>query len=319
VEEVALGSVLVALCVVEPDRGILGSEAAVVVSAEPTGAESAAFAGAANTQAATAASAILPQTLNRTGRVSHLQVRKEIAFGYQPDAGPAIVRIRPVRARSALLLVAAALAAASCSYRTALRPTPATREHIHARRQSIALGLPWNGSLLRGVRLPGQGLHYFTWDPVRRRSPDRPWRRYGTDRLVRVLLQVIDAYAAAHPDAARVGVGDLSRPHGGDFGIRYGWPGHVSHQNGLDVDVYYPRRDRSERAPTRPDQIDRALAQDLVDRFVRAGAVRVFVGPHTGLTGPPETVQMLAHHDNHLHVRLPNSRNRAGPENAVVR
>ena len=121
---------------------------------------------------------------------------------------------------------------------------------------------------------------------------------------MRLLVRVVDGYARAHPRAPRVGSGDLSRPGGGDFGVRYGWPGHASHQNGLDADVYYPRRDRRERPPELPSQIDRPLAQELVDRFVRAGAVRVFVGPRTGLRGPPAVVQALAHHDNHLHVRI---------------
>jgi hypothetical protein len=72
----------------------------------------------------------------------------------------------------------------------------------------------------------------------------------------------------------------------------------------LDVDVYYPRRDGREREPRKPAQIDRRLAQDLVDRFVAAGARFVFVGPNTRLTGPPRVVQVLAHHDNHMHVRI---------------
>jgi protein MpaA len=169
---------------------------------------------------------------------------------------------------------------------------------------SRPLGQPWAGALVGGVRLPPSGVHFFTWDPVLRRAPDRPSRRYGTVRLVRLVLRVIDGYSAAHPQAPRVGIGDLSRPHGGDFGVRYGWPGHVSHQNGLDVDVYYPRRDRRERPPDSAAQIDRKLAQDLVKRFVAAGAVRVFVGPHTGLAGPPRIVQVLGGHDNHLHVRI---------------
>src|SRR5919197_2903887 len=130
---------------------------------------------------------------------------------------------------------------------------------------SRSLGLPWAGALVAGVRLPAQGEHFFTWDPILRRAPDRPWRRYGTDRLVRLVQRVVDAYAAAHPRAPRFGIGDLSRPRGGDFGVRYGWPGHVSHQNGLDVDVYYPRLDRLERPPDSPRQIDRRLAQDLVN------------------------------------------------------
>ena len=63
--------------------------------------------------------------------------------------------------------------------------------------------------------------------------------------------------------------------------------------------------DRRERPPLRASQADLRLAQDLVDRFVAAGAEVVFVGPSTGLVGPPGVVRVLPHHDNHLHVRLP--------------
>ncbi|MBA2476307.1 MAG: penicillin-insensitive murein endopeptidase [Actinobacteria bacterium] len=165
---------------------------------------------------------------------------------------------------------------------------------------SVSIGLPWHGRLVHGVRLPAAGTHFFTWDPVLRRAPDRPGRRWGTDRLVRSVLRVVDGYARAHPNAARIGIGDLSRRRGGYFG-----PKHASHQNGLDVDVYYPRRDRRERSPLLVRQVDRRLAQELVDRFVRAGAEKVFVGPNVGLHGPPDVVQVLPLHDNHLHVRLP--------------
>ncbi len=172
-------------------------------------------------------------------------------------------------------------------------------------RRSTAVGLPWAGRLVNGVRLPVQGDHFFTWDPVRDETPNRAYRRHATDRLIRVILRVLRDYSDAHPRAPRVGIGDLSRPHGGDFGKRFGGLGHSSHQNGLDVDVYYPRRDGRERAPRRASQIDRALAQDLVDRFVQAGAQFVFVGPHMRLTGPPKVVQELVHHDDHMHVRIP--------------
>jgi murein endopeptidase len=99
-------------------------------------------------------------------------------------------------------------------------------------------------------------------------------------------------------------VGDLSRPRGGDFGASYGYIGHASHQNGLDADVYYPRADRRDRPPKYASQINPVLSQELVDRFVRAGAVKVFVGPGTGLTGPAGIVAPLVNHDNHLHVRI---------------
>jgi Penicillin-insensitive murein endopeptidase len=171
-------------------------------------------------------------------------------------------------------------------------------------RRSRALGRPERGRLVGGVELPAAGTHLVTVDPVTGTSPNRAWRRHGTDRLVEVLLRVAEEHAAAHPDAPRLVVGDLSRPRGGKFGREYGGDGHRSHQNGLDADVYYPRRDGRERIPTRVAQIDRRLAQELVDRFVRAGAQYVFVGPGTGLRGPSKVVMTLANHDDHLHVRI---------------
>jgi murein endopeptidase len=169
---------------------------------------------------------------------------------------------------------------------------------------STALGTHTAGRLEQGVRLPAQGRTFFTWDPVLRRSPNRAWRRWGTDQLVRVVLRVARQHRAAHPHAPRMAIGDLSRPHGGDFGPKFGYIGHASHQNGLDVDIYYPRADGRELAPRNATEIDRRLSQELVDRFLAAGAQVIFVGPNSDLAGPPERVQPLEHHDNHLHVRL---------------
>jgi hypothetical protein len=166
-------------------------------------------------------------------------------------------------------------------------------------RRSRSIGSPSAGRLIDAVQLPEHGFRFFTWDPLLKRQPDRPGRRWGSARLVRLVLRVIREYGRDHPHAPRLGVGDLSRRHGGWFGAR-----HVSHQNGLDVDIFFPRLDRRERPPDRPGQIDPQLAQDLVDRFVRAGAIRVFVGPRTGLLGDRRIVQVLGGHDNHLHVRI---------------
>jgi murein endopeptidase len=178
------------------------------------------------------------------------------------------------------------------------------RGHRIEWRDSTAVGLPEAGRMVRGVRLPATGRSFFTWDPVQRERPNRGWRRWGTDELIRTTLDVIRGFHRDHPKI-RVGIGDLSRPRGGDFGPQYGFIGHASHQNGLDVDVYYPRLDERERAPRRVDQIDLELSQDLVDRFVASGAERIFVGPNTPLTGPPEIVEPLVNHDNHMHVRIP--------------
>jgi murein endopeptidase len=194
-------------------------------------------------------------------------------------------------------------------------PTPAGTERPARRnrprplpsivwRDSLALGSPTAGRLVRAVQLPARGEHYLTWDPVFKRTPNRWTRRNATDDLVRVLLKVTSDFAAAHPAASRILIGDLSRPRGGDFGRRFGPLGHASHQNGLDADVYFPRRDRRERAARNPGQVDRAWAQEIVDRFVRAGARKIFVGARLGLRGPPGVVQPWPNHDDHLHLRL---------------
>lgn len=175
-------------------------------------------------------------------------------------------------------------------------------------RRSTALGLPWDGRLVRGVELPASGEDWFTWDPILQTVPNRRWRRWGTDLLLRKIIRVAREHRDAYPAAPRLAIGDLSRPHGRDFGPQYGGIGHASHQNGLDVDVYYPRKDRRERGPASVRQIDLKLSQDLVNRFVEAGAQYVFIGPNVPLRGPRGVVQPLIHHDDHIHVRFFNGR-----------
>jgi hypothetical protein len=192
----------------------------------------------------------------------------------------------------------------------AVRAKPKARPHRPAKPRTGArevdwhhaesLGLPYAGRLVDGTQLPQRGPNWVTWDPVTNRVPDEPRRLYGNQRTIRTVLSVAAAYRAANPGAPKIVVGDISREGGGPM-----LDEHVSHQNGLDVDVYYPRRDRRLSEPTEPGQIDRRLAQDLLDRFVAAGAQMVFVGFSTGLHGPPGVVIPYPNHDNHMHVRFP--------------
>jgi murein endopeptidase len=211
-----------------------------------------------------------------------------------------------VRRLIAVLVAALALPASAQAMQIDPAPvviTPAVDPAI-AWRESRAIGKPYAGRLVAGVQLPAEGRDFWTYDWGLRASPNRPWRRWGTDRLVRTLLDVLAAHRAAHPEAPRVGVADLSRPHGGWFGRNFGGLGHASHQNGLDVDVLYPRIDGLERRPWAPWLVDEALSQDLVDRFVDAGATQVFTGPRLHLRGPRKIVVKLVHHDDHMHVRI---------------
>jgi hypothetical protein len=189
--------------------------------------------------------------------------------------------------------------------RRAAAPKASAARAPAPRWRSLAVGRPNDGRLVDGVELPAGNTDYFTWDFPFGTSPSRPWRRWATDRLVTFLPAFIKAFRARHPGAPRIGIADLSLPRGGPFGGQYGSLGHVSHQNGLDVDVLYPRTDRAEAAPGRPSDVDRGLAQALVDTFVAAGVQFVFVGQHLGLRGPPAVVQAIPHHDDHMHVRIP--------------
>jgi murein endopeptidase len=165
---------------------------------------------------------------------------------------------------------------------------------------AVSLGLPYDGSLMDGTQLPVEGPDWVTWNPVTDRSPNVPRRLYGNELTIRAIVAVTAAYRVAHPEAPRVVIGDISREGGGPM-----WDEHVSHQNGLDVDVYLPRLDRKLRAPVAEDQVDRVLAQDLVDRFVAAGAKVIFVGYSTGLGGPAGVVVPYPGHEYHMHVRFP--------------
>jgi murein endopeptidase len=172
------------------------------------------------------------------------------------------------------------------------------------RARSLALGKPHRGRLVRGVALPEETADMFTWEFPTGMSPSPEWRRFGTERLVLTIRCVLAAHAAAWRATSRVGVGDLSLPRGGPFGRRYGGLGHSSHQNGLDADVLYPRVDLCECPPEDRSLVDRPRAQDLVDRFVAAGAEYVFVGRSLRLRGPRGVVVPWPHHDDHMHVRL---------------
>lgn len=182
--------------------------------------------------------------------------------------------------------------------RTRAELTSAELESVSWRRATSA-GLWYAGHLHDGTQLPLAGPDWVTWDPVTDRTPNKPWRLYGNERTIRTLLSVIAAYRSDHPEAPRVVIGDISRRGGGPLDQ------HASHQNGLDVDVYYPRRDGHLSAPIATSQIDHRLAQDLLDRFVAAGAHMIFVGYSVGLSGPSGVVVPYPNHENHMHVRFP--------------
>ena len=160
------------------------------------------------------------------------------------------------------------------------------------------MGSPMPAGSAAEPSFPLEGESWVTWNPVADHVPNEPHRLYGSERMIRALLAVLDAYRTDYPDAPRIVVGDISFRGGGPMEL------HRSHQNGLDVDIYYPRRDGRSRPPTSGDQIDRRRAQDLVDRFLDAGVEKIFVGYSTELRGPNDVVIPYPNHGDHMHVRF---------------
>ena len=165
-------------------------------------------------------------------------------------------------------------------------------------RHAVSTGLPWSGSLADGTQLPLDGPDWVTWNPVTDSSPNAPKRLYGTERTIRTIVSVAAAFRTAHPDAPRLVIGDISREDGGPMNE------HVSHQNGLDVDIRLVRSDGVE-GPADPSTYDPGLTQELLDRLIAMGAQYVFVGPSLDLHGPPGIVVNWPNHDDHLHWRIP--------------
>jgi murein endopeptidase len=220
-----------------------------------------------------------------------------------------MVSLLPLAALDDRSGAASAIAAAAPAERAApavVPPTPRRSRPPDAEervvwRESIALGNPNNGRLVRGVQLPPVGEGFYTYDPATQRRPGGATRQWGTAALVKEIILLGRWWARTHPKSPRLGIGDLSQPEGG----RFGGPGvgHLSHQNGLDVDIRLVRADGTEGG-AHAGNYDVELTQDLVDRLVVRGADLVLIGPSLDLSGPRGVVMRWPNHDDHLHVRV---------------
>ena len=106
------------------------------------------------------------------------------------------------------------------------RPLPRRQPEMTARRGSSGMtrsrsARPRPGGSSMASACRAQGRVHFTWDPMLHRQPDRDWRRWGTDDLMRTSCGSSRSLRR-HPSAPRIGVGDLSLPQGGYFGPEIG-------------------------------------------------------------------------------------------------
>lgn len=114
---------------------------------------------------------------------------------------------------------------------------------------------------------------------------------YGTANAIAQLKKVAADWNALGY-GVRIGIGDISRPHGGDF------PPHSSHTNGLDADIRCVRSDIEDACDWRNAGYSRTRTQKLVDMLLATGQVERILFNDPNITG----VTAYTGHDNHLHV-----------------
>ena len=166
--------------------------------------------------------------------------------------------------------------------------------------RSRSLGSASSGRLFCGKLLPADTQLWTTRNPVNGAHPNAAARRWGTDSVLAAIEVVSADYWRRFPDAPRLVIGDISLRHGGRFGV------HASHQQGRDIDLWYPRRGGGEGlTPRGPGEIDRKRSQWLVERFAAEDAELVYVGVRVGLRRTRSKIRYLGSgHETHFHVRL---------------
>lgn len=165
---------------------------------------------------------------------------------------------------------------------------------------SLALGLPYNGTLAGGINICDENTgyyHFYGTDPVDHDD-------WGTLDLI----QCIEATGRRWDEDYnfRFGFGDMSLQNGGSF------PPHASHQNGLDMDMRYIRTD-GQQLPldisTQSSLYDVEATVNLMNFLIQESSITVtdiFVDTNyaqiVNQTG--NILQHASGHTNHFHVRI---------------
>lgn len=214
---------------------------------------------------------------------------------------------------AAVLMAALVMGGSACAEAgSAADPWAAIRQPAAGGAQSM--GTPAAGCIAGAVALPLEGEGYQVLRPGRNRF----WAHPRTVSFVEAL-----GHDAAQAGFGPLLVGDMSQPRGGPMAF-----GHGSHQNGLDVDIWFrlPRKplDKGELASPEPismvkgTRVNPQTWGDSQYKLLKLAAAspeveRIFVNPPIKLeacrraTGDRSWLSKLRPwwgHDEHFHVRL---------------
>ncbi len=129
---------------------------------------------------------------------------------------------------------------------------------------------------------------------------------YGRSSTIQAIVHICEQWAKKHPNAPRIGVGDISLPNGGDT------PRHASHEEGVDVDFsLVTNNGREEPSNWRAGNYSRELTQAFISLITNNPVLppRVILFNDGNVKG----VQYHAGHDDHIHVRFQLGPNVAAP------
>jgi hypothetical protein len=164
-----------------------------------------------------------------------------------------------------------------------------------------------DGSLLGGVKAPASGAGYVRKPAGQESLYEGHWATL--DLLACVELVARDLSEGLDPeDSVELYLGDLSLASGGEF------EPHLTHQNGLEVEVRYPRLDgRDELFDIRrePELYDPLVTKNIFSAFMRLCRVDAIFADVTMLSfpvGEGEFANVINHPDRRTHflVRLEN-------------
>ncbi len=168
----------------------------------------------------------------------------------------------------------------------------------------VAHGSPNNGWLEKPYNIVDQGTGYYRY------NTEADTDDWGTLELIYMIEAAGREWHSHNMNAAKFGINDLS--YGDLSTMTFGgpWPNsdHWSHQNGLDVDVRYVRKDGNPiglNIEDNPQDYDTAATSTLFNRFIRNGRVDIIIADTANLGNI--SWSGIIHdddHDDHFHLRI---------------
>jgi len=167
---------------------------------------------------------------------------------------------------------------------------------------SQASGFYADGKLKAPTQLPNEGFGFSRYLTKK----DRSW---GTTDLITLIQNVAEVFFKNFPDFGPLAVGDISQREGGDI------TPHASHQNGLDVDILYVKKLKSNSYDPQGnlDLFKMIVASKHVNRIFLSPTMKKNLCKHAKSSGLMEDeltletlhrLRPLEKHTTHFHIRM---------------